>query len=390
MQELFKKYDIRGLITKGFAKRIGNKLASKYGSIAIITDTKNSSKELAKSFAQGVIESGNNALMYGVGPTDMSSFISMKNKIFSVMFTASHLSENLDGMKFHDKEGKPFTSEMVQELKSLPEKKAINKGLIIKKDFKKQYFNRLIERYRELFNHDLTGLRINVKTMNGSSVSQELLKQLGAEVEVNSQRNDFDLIIEHDFDADRVKVIINEEEVNGSLIACLLTKKYKGLIIASIDTLSVLNNYSKVKHSRVGDPFIIQSIINNKAVLGVEPSGHYTDPAFTLTSSGTLFALIIAGLTYEESLKEQLSKLPLINVERTSIKVNDKNLFMKQLKKIIKNIESTIDGIKFTFNNSTVLIRPSGTESVIRLQLENTKKENNLVNLMNLIKGVSN
>jgi len=402
MLDVYQKYDLRGELTDEFVIDLARRFAPKHGSVVVMNDSKKSSNHFSKVFCKGINEAGYDAINCGSGPTDMCGLAGIHFKMASVMFTASHLSDQQDGIKFHDNQGIPFSQEMINELKSLPLPRLVGGGKTNNRDFNKFYKDHSLKRYHELFDHDLSGLKILVDLRGGVGKSPELLKLLGAEVIVINtkgsdpvngnlkllikQASDYDLVLVHDFDADRI-VFVNEQGViNGSLIACMLTSKFKGKIVASIDSSSIIADHAEVIYPRVGDPFIARSIIDNNACLGVEQSGHYTDPLFTNSSSGSYFALIIAGLAYEESLNSRLLKLPQINVEITSVSVPDKDLFMNKVLSKVNNIISLVDGVKFFFNGCPALVRPSGTEPLVRFYLE---KNNTNLSVNELVRWLS-
>lgn len=400
--DVFKAYDIRGVLSDDFVVSLARRVAYSYGSVVVMSDVKGSSKRLAELFTRTIFDCGKEVVVCGVGPTDMSSVAGRHYGLTSVMFTASHLSEGQDGIKFHDSLGRPFSPDMINALKSGVEAKPSLGGSLRQVIFNRIYESLLFKRYNELFNHDLRGLKVLVDLKSGCGLSHHLLSKLGAIVDVVhtkgsdpskidpsliSRAGDYDLVIVHDFDADRI-VLVNESGViHGSLVACMITSVLRGVVVASVDSSEVIGNYAKVIHSRVGDPFVSRAIIDNNAVLGVEPSGHYTDPCFAPTSSGSLFALVLAGLAVECGISERLSALPSVNLLMDSIKVSDKDSFMSQLASKVSNVISVIDGVKFSFNGRPALIRPSGTEPIIRYQLENPG-DNSLVELGDWLKGI--
>ncbi|MFA5405982.1 MAG: hypothetical protein WC307_01335 [Candidatus Nanoarchaeia archaeon] len=387
MADVFKEYDIRGELNDEFVNNLGACFAGQYGSVVVMSDTKESSKHLASVFSQAVSQAGFNVINCGSGPTDMCSVAGAYYNLPSVMFTASHLADDCDGVKFHDERGAPFTSSMVKGLKGLKPVKLLFEGVVSSNDFFKCYCDKVINRYQSLFKQGLKGLKVLVDLKNGCSISPILLTMLGAEVDVvntngsdpcngginelKAKAVDYDLVLVHDFDGDRVVVVNKNGLVHGSLIACMLTELFKGEVVASIDTSQLLTKLAKVIFSRVGDPFVAEKIIAHGACLGVEPSGHYIDPVFCLTSSGSLFALLIAGLIVNKSLSNRLAELPPVLIKRNDLMVNDKKLFMKNvLMRVNDKFISDVDGLKFIFKNSVALIRPSGTEQLIRIQLE--------------------
>jgi phosphomannomutase len=387
--DCFKEYDIRGVLSDELVIELGLKIALKYGSVIVLSDSKKSSKHYKDVFSKAVNNVGCDVIDCGIGPTDLCSVASVKYGLVSVMFTASHLSDDKDGIKFHDKEGIPFSNEMINELKKLKPAKIKEGGVTYPRDLTNYYVLKIIERYHELFSHELTGLKVLLDLRHGSGITELVLKSLHANVTlVNNSGSDpskiseefltktknYDLALIHDFDADRLVVVNEFGVVHGSIIACMLSKILRGKVVASIDSSSILSKHASVIYSRVGDPFVIRSVLENKASFGVEPSGHYTDPNFTKSSSGALFAALIAGLIKKKSLNDYLKEFPSVKIEHASIPVSNKEGFMKHVLNKVPNTISSVDGVKFIFNGGTALVRPSGTESIIRFQLENPFK----------------
>lgn len=140
-----------------------------------------------------------------------------------------------------------------------------------------------------------------------------------------------------------------------------------------------------VVRTKVGDVAVAESIIENDATFGGEPSGTWVHPDFCMCPDGLLSGLRIAEIVSKEGpLSELLEKIPSYYSIREKITCSkeDKVRLMKSMKELltnefddIKEINS-IDGIRLTFEDgSWVLVRPSGTEDYIRVTLEGKTEE---------------
>ncbi len=197
---------------------------------------------------------------------------------------------------------------------------------------------------------------------------KEEMKKRGADVAVAS-----------DTDADRVAVFSKGGRwVTGDELFCFFASKVarRGRIVASVDTSSLLESVApnaKIIYTRIGDPFVIDAALKYKATLAGEPNGHYCFPAFAAYNSGTFFAALAALCAKE--LPEFLEKLPKRFVEKKKVAVKGKESKMRDVLRFANlsrsKIISRLDGIKFRYCESiTVLVRPSGTEDAIRINVE--------------------
>ncbi len=401
--ESFKSYDVRGVgLSFEDAVRLGKAFARLYGNVVLGRDNKKSSYSLSRGFIKGVLSQGMNVYDLGKVPTDLVSFASKHYGLCSCMITASHLGYEYDGFKFNYVTGASFMSEDLNNLRDaiLIDYNDSGSGVCFEKDLRPDYFNSMKNCYHNFFDYDLKGLRIVLDLKGGVSMAPELLSMLNADIisvinsngpdpkesnlkELSSEvvRRGVHLGIAFDCDADRAVFVDDKgRKVNGNHITCLLAKRYGSPVIASIDASSIIEGFAEIIYSRVGDPNVLDALINTNGVLGVEPpSGHYTDPNHALCSSGALFSSIIAGLIKDESLSSLVSELPEVRLYETAFEADDdkKEFYMKIAMNLtsIYGLISDIDGFKFYYKGMPAGARGSGTSDKFRLWIETDNKD---------------
>ena len=197
--------------------------------------------------------------------------------------------------------------------------------------------------------------------------------------------------IAHDGDADRVLVVDNKGRVlAGDTLLALIADFYlatrKGKVIATtVSSSSTVDFVAKkhgahVKRCRVGDVFVSNLVKTEKAVLGAEPSGPFIFPEVHYCPDGPLAACKVLELLdwAKQPLSVLVDELPETHLLRASLKCpNDqKSPTMKAVTSTLEgwtDVESVnkLDGVRVSFQDASwVLIRPSGTEPVIRVTVE--------------------
>lgn len=427
--EAFKSYDIRGKypkdINEQFAKDIGASIATIVNSpIVVGSDNNTSSPQIKTALLSGILSTGTDVIDIGIGPTDMIAYAGKTlNASCSIMVTASHLGTQYNGFKFMYKEGNSFTNEDLAKIKDIYLKKTYKLSasghLTHDKTILLKYLDHAKAIFRKYFKKIDAKIIIDTGDGTCSITTPTLLKDLGAEtIKINSdldggfrrhsdcseekqiaylkdeiKKHHADLAIAHDLDGDRIAVFDkNGNWLSGNHLFAIFAKIVSSdTIIASIDTSELLKNAttSKIIYTRVGDPFVLKAMQDNKAALAGEPNGHYALRKFIPYNSGTLFAALIAA--YAKEIPRYLDSLPKYHTATKKYTITDTASKMQQITSHIKanyTITSTIDGIKYKDNDGTTLIRASGTENAIRIvaenknnpdkQLKQTEKELNL------------
>jgi phosphomannomutase len=440
IQKIFKNYDIRGLVPeeinpkiafqlgKAFASSLGN-----FGKIVIGRDVRKSGKKLKNSVLDSLVQSGCDVIDIGISTSDMVAW-SIKNLKADggVMITASHLPAKWNGFKFFRKDGRIYGMEELKKmlLPFLGNGRSGNskKGKIENCEITEDYIQSIISRVRKVNGKkSLDGMKIVFDGFNGtgSLVVPKILRRLGADViEINTELgNGFtkppepreettrdlsqkvleskaDLGIACDGDADRVLFVDNKGKfVQEDETLILTAMKYADsnkTIVFSLDTSQKLVKYleekrgCKVIYSKIGDFFVTENMLKHNAVFGGQPNGHMKDPGFVLYDSGPFFAAFLPSLLacLGKNFSDLRKTLPPYHKTTISILHENPKIAVQNLIKILKKknceIISELDGVKFTYQNSIFLVRPSGSENKLRVIVEADDE----VNAENALEGV--
>lgn len=417
-EEVFKRYDIRGEypeeINEEFAERIGKALGTFISEnfqrrVIISRDNKDSSEKLKEPLIKGLRSTGVDVLDSGQGPTDYAAFSGRENAAVSVQVTSSHLPLKFNGFKMMYPEGNGFVNEDLNKVKDLFRQKEFRKGKgsfrNIEPEMKKAYVEKLEEKASELGKPGIDK-KIVVDTLGGASkdILPDILRDMGAEVidiadekekepyrdppnpkpenlkelEEKVKEENADLGLATDMDADRVTVY-RDGFLSGDEVFGLMAQAVEDDLVASIDASGSIEELQEeegreIFYTRVGDPFVMRTAIEEDVGLAGEPNGHYSILDFVPYNSGTLTALIMAGLDIDEGIEE----LPDYSVEKFSFRTQEKEEDMEKIKKAVEKeygVISEVDGVKFETENCDVLVRPSGTSPKIRVIVESKNRD---------------
>ncbi|MAV22365.1 MAG: phosphoglucosamine mutase [Gammaproteobacteria bacterium] len=407
---------IRGPVTSTMNPLFVTKLGWAAGSVLkeegiskvlIGKDTRISGYMFESALQAGFISSGMDVTLLGPLPTPGVSFLANSNNQVGLVISASHNLFEDNGIKFFNKEGQKFSLELERriEAKLTQEMTAVESINLGKASRMNDAQGRYIEFCKSSFtNLDLSGLSILLDCANGAtySVAPSVFSELGATVDtigaspdgININQNcgstspdflkeeiaegDYDIGIAFDGDGDRILVVSSEGTVlDGDDILYILSKvlSNESGVIGTLMTNKALELYFEeqgINFSRadVGDKYVLNALVSNKWELGGEPSGHIIclDAAPTgdaiIAALKLLNAIKINDFSLEKSL-EGFTRFPqtLIN-----LKVDDPNkiILSDQFWSKVTQIEKTLG------DQGRVLIRPSGTEPLIRLMVEST------------------
>ena len=407
---------IRGPVTSTMNPLFVTKLGWAAGSVLkeegiskvlIGKDTRISGYMFESALQAGFISSGMDVTLLGPLPTPGVSFLANSNNQVGLVISASHNLFEDNGIKFFNKDGQKFSLELERriEAKLTQEMTAVESINLGKASRMNDAQGRYIEFCKSSFtNLDLSGLSILLDCANGAtySVAPSVFSELGATVDtigaspdgININQNcgstspdflkeeiaegDYDIGIAFDGDGDRILVVSSEGTVlDGDDILYILSKvlSNESGVIGTLMTNKALELYFEeqgINFSRadVGDKYVLNALVSNKWELGGEPSGHIIclDAAPTgdaiIAALKLLNAIKINDFSLEKSL-EGFTRFPqtLIN-----LKVDDPNkiILSDQFWSKVTQIEKTLGA------PGRVLIRPSGTEPLIRLMVEST------------------
>ena len=243
----------------------------------------------------------------------------------------------------------------------------------------------------DIINNEPNGININD---NCGSTHLDMLK--------NKVKNgNYSLGIAYDGDGDRCLAVDNNgEEIDGDIMLAIVSKYLKEIGKLNKDTLvaTVMSNlglskFSKennlnFKQTKVGDRYVLEEMLKEGYSLGGEQSGHIIFLDYNPTGDGIMTSLMLIQIILEKnkSVSELASIISIYPQVLVNAKVNqDKKMDYLNDSEILEKID-TLE--KEFSGNGRVLIRPSGTEPVIRVMIEGenqefiTKKAEELANLI--------
>jgi phosphoglucosamine mutase len=405
---------IRGPVTSTMNPLFVTKLGWAAGSVLkeegiskvfIGKDTRISGYMFESALQAGFISAGMDVTLLGPLPTPGVSYLANSNNQVGMVISASHNLFEDNGIKFFNKDGQKFSSELEKriETKLTQEMIGVESINLGKASRMSDAQGRYIEFCKSSFTDlDLNGLSIILDCANGAtySVAPKVFSELGAKIEtigaspdgININQNcgstspnalkeaiikgSYDIGIAFDGDGDRILIVTADGDIlDGDDILYILSKEIptNSGVVGTLMTNKALELYFQnegIEFSRadVGDKYVLQRLIERSWSLGGEPSGHI----ICLDSAPTGDAIVVAlkflnaikdkGFSIDKSL-EGFKKFPqtLIN-----LKVNNPNkiIISDKFWEKVTEIELQLG------EDGRVLIRPSGTEPLIRIMVE--------------------
>lgn len=378
-------------------------------------DTRISGDMLANALMAGACSVGANCIYVGVMPTPAVAYLTRKYKVDAgVVISASHNPMEFNGIKFFDGDGYKLPDALEDEIEELikngmqgvkfPTGAGVGK-IKYRTDAREEYINHSITSV----NVDLQGMKIVVDCAEGASyyTSVEALKELGANVVaihtspdgVNINANCGSTHMEElqarvvaekahvglafDGDADRLLAVDETGKmVDGDQIMAIVGnhmrkqgKLKNDVIVATVMSnlgffLMTEKNKIKAEQTKVGDRYVLERMKEIGASLGGEQSGHVIFLDENTTGDGLLSALHLLQVMVEtgEKLSELATIMEVLPQALVNAKVaNHKKEHYMEYPEIAKAIQAITD--KFA-GEGRVLIRPSGTEPMVRVMIE--------------------
>jgi phosphoglucosamine mutase len=395
---------VRGVVgedlTPDLVERLGRAAAlwSGRGRVFVGRDTRASGVELEEAFAQGVATAGGNAVLAGVLPTPAVALLALD---LGAVISASHNPPEYNGVKLFDADGQKLSDESEEEIEALLDEPVASRaaGEIDRVGIATDsYFEHIVER----FGTDLTGLRVVVDCANGaySGIAPKAFEQLGASVvgigmdpdgtNINAgcgatdltllgavvADGDFDLGIAFDGDGDRMLAVDAEgNPVDGDQILAALALDLAVDLVA----VTVMTNLGfhrlmgergiRVVTTDVGDRYVLQALRDAGGVLGGEQSGHIIYLRDHVTGDGLAAALLLCAALKGRTLRETVSVLQRYPQAQENVRVARKEL-TPTIAEEVERLNSELAG------RGRVLVRPSGTEPVVRVLAEAENRQN--------------
>lgn len=387
----------------------------KRAKVLVGKDTRISGDMLEAALTAGICSAGVDVIKVGVITTPAIAYLTRKyGADAGVVISASHNPVEYNGIKFLDQDGYKLPDEVEDEIEKYLDNDLSGietpTGVEVGRVYEEVEANRdYIGYLKGLYDIDFKGLRIALDCAEGAAYycAPEVFKEMGAEVFVIHNNpdgtninagcgsthlgeikkftveNKCDIGLAFDGDADRcLAVDENGEEVNGDFIMMILAKHMKSKGELEKDTLvvTVMSNMGlfiaceengiAVEKTKVGDRYVLENMKEKGYKIGGEQSGHVILLDYNTTGDGLITAISLAKVLKETGSKASelagvMKELPqvLVNVKLENGK---KNIFNEDEEIInrIKEVEAGLDG------KGRVLIRPSGTEPLVRVMLE--------------------
>ena len=378
------------------------------GKIVIGKDTRESSTMFEAALSEAISESGCDAYLLGYCSTPSLAYTA-ENEKFScgVMISASHNPYTDNGIKIFGNDGTKIKDDieaLIEDYIDNPIELTTGEGRIIDhKEALKTYKNWLIEK----FPLDMNGMNICVDLCNGSNcyMAKDVLNTINANITyindapngININNNcgsthldmlsdvvkngNYELGFAFDGDADRVLFVDNNGEVvDGDNVIYLLAKYLKDndSLINNTVVTTVMSNIGLYKAldkidvkydiTPVGDKNVLDSMLKNNYCVGGEQSGHIICTLDSNFGDGlkTALSLMKAMSFYNKSLRECVEELNIYPQLLVNEKVYDKNIVLND-----EDIKNKIDEISNILgSDGRILVRPSGTEPLIRVMVE--------------------
>ncbi len=383
-------------------------------------DTRISGDMLANALMAGACSVGANCVYVGVIPTPAIAYLTKKYKVDAgVVISASHNPVEFNGIKFFNGNGYKLPDELEDEIEALircnmqgvkfPTGSGVGK-IKYRTDAREEYINHAIQSVAV----ELKGLKIVADCAEGASyyTSIEALKELGAEVVAIHNNPDGTNInancgsthmeelqarvvyekanigLAFDGDADRLLAVDeNGKIVDGDQIMAIVGNHMKregrlkkDTIVATVMSnlgffLMAEQNGITAEQTKVGDRYVLERMREIGASLGGEQSGHVIFLDENTTGDGLLSALHLLQVMVEtgKPLSELSKVMEVLPQALVNAKVaNHKKEHYLEYPEIAKAVEELTE--KFA-GEGRVLIRPSGTEPLVRVMIEGKDKK---------------
>lgn len=424
MGKLFGTDGVRGIANKDLTPELAFKLGragayilakEKKGKIVVGKDTRISGDMLEAALTAGICSMGLDVVSVGIMPTPAVAYLTRKyDALAGVVISASHNPGEYNGIKFFDSEGFKLPDELEEQIEDIilnnkeidlkPTGEDVGR-VIVENNGWEDYIDYLIS----IVDLDLTGVKIAMDCGHGAlyKIGPEIVKRLGGDlVVINTEPNGMNIndncgstnpqmiqeLVKKEkahigisFDGDGDRIIAVDELgniIDGDhiLAICSTYLKEKGklknnTIVGTIMTNMGLDLYLKEKgidivKTKVGDRYILEEMRKNDYILGGEQSGHIIFLEYNTTGDGLATGLYL--LEVMKKMGKPMSELNKLMTDFPQVLVNAK--VKNELKNKYNENQEIIEKIKEVEKQfqgqGRVVIRPSGTEPLVRVMIE--------------------
>jgi phosphoglucosamine mutase len=399
MRRYFGTDGVRGVVgedlTDGLVERLGRAFG-RWGAREVLVgrDTRASGIRLEEALTRGLTEMGADVVRGGVLPTPAVALLAGDAQ--GAVISASHNPPEYNGVKFFAERGRKLADEEEEAIERLLDAPAGNGGRIRDDDTAAA---RYVDLVGERFGAALGNLRVAVDCANGAlyAIAPTAFRRLDAHVVIIGNQPDgtninagcgvtdlsllketvrngeFDLGVAFDGDGDRILAVdAAGNEVDGDQIIAIVALHLR------VDTVAVtqMTNLGfhrlmeeqgiRVLTTDVGDRYVLEALRREGGVLGGEQSGHFLYLEGHTSGDGLVGALLLCRAVVESgrTLAELAAQMPKFPQAKTNVSVRSKEI-PADLRREIKELA----------RDGRVVVRPSGTEPVIRILAEAESEE---------------
>jgi phosphoglucosamine mutase len=383
--------------------------------ILVGMDTRISGDMLEAALVAGILSVGAEAVTVGVIPTPAIAYLTRKyGADAGVVISASHNPVEYNGIKFFNSNGYKLSDELEDKIQSIIEGGFQGVPLPIGEELGRKIVEEAaLEDYiqfaKSTVDTDLKGMKVALDCANGAcyEAAVRTFRELGAEVVVINNdpdgvninkncgsthpeelqdyvvRKKCDIGLAFDGDADRCLCVDETGKlIHGDFMLAICGKylKDQGKLTDNVVVITVMSNLgldialkkegiTTIK-TKVGDRYVLEEMVKKNYRLGGEQSGHVIFLEHNTTGDGLVTGLQMAAIVKKSGRK--FSKLASIMTELPQVLVNakvpnDKKYIHETDEEIVNEINKIEEALK---GCGRVLIRPSGTEPLVRVMLE--------------------
>jgi phosphoglucosamine mutase len=396
LRQYFGTDGVRGVVgqdlTAELVERLGRAATvwSGRGRIFVGRDTRASGIELEQALARGIASAGGNAVVAGVVPTPAVALLTLD---LGCVITASHNPPEYNGVKFFDRDGQKLSDEEEEQIEALLDSAPTGGGDLDEVGVATDsYLEHVVDR----FGSDLSGLKIGVDCANGaySGLAPQAFSALGAEVTAIGDAPDgtninvgcgatdlrllqqtvvdrgLDLGVAFDGDGDRMLAVDAKGEVvdGDQIVAVLALDRNVDLVavtvMANLGLHRLMSEHGiRVVTTDVGDRYVLEALRREGGILGGEQSGHLIWLDGHVTGDGLVAALLLCGALHGRPLAEVAAVMPRFPQAKENVAVANRRL-TAAITDEVEHLNAELG------DKGRVLVRPSGTEPVVRVLAE--------------------
>jgi phosphoglucosamine mutase len=365
------------------------------GRVLIGRDTRASGPQLEAALARGIVSAGGTAILGGVLPTPAVALLA---EDLGAVVSASHNPPEYNGVKLFAGDGRKLSDEEEEAVEALLDAPSDNGGSVqVVDDAGERYLSHVVER----FGSNLSGLRIVVDCANGafSELAPAAFGELGAEVHaigvdpdgtninVGCGATDLvalshkvvetgcDLGVAFDGDGDRMLAVDERgEPLDGDRILAILALAL-GVDLVAVTVMTNLGFHRlmaehgvRVVTTPVGDRYILEALRRENGLLGGEQSGHVVWLGAHVAGDGLAAALLLCRSVAGRTLSEAAAVLAHYPQAKRNVRVRNREIPSAILDEADRLTEDLGE-------RGRVLVRPSGTEPIVRVLAEAETQE---------------